>query len=211
MLSQKWLVDGVRAWASMDDWNEKGYQYLSFIPPAWATEQGLGIGGSLVADISVNFPEEPETVQENLREIGPQILFYGARLWENVNRMVQAKMIDSSAIRRFLYRACLPLGYRMADIVGAGKTPWFDRILYALAHQAIFRALRQAGPFQRQVRVFRRGCGQPGDHPLLPGPGVQIKLFYGSTELGLFQSRGERRSAPKPPGRRSLGGSQARG
>ena len=101
MLSQKWLVDGVRAWSQMDDWENRGYQYLSFIPPAWATEQGLGIAGSLIADVVVNFPEEPETVQENLREIGPDILFYGARLWENVNRMVQAKMIDSTAVAAF--------------------------------------------------------------------------------------------------------------
>jgi long-chain acyl-CoA synthetase len=187
MLSQRWLVDGVRAWALMDDWNEKGYQYLSFIPPAWATEQGLGIGGSLVADVSVNFPEEPETVQENLREIGPQILFYGARLWENVNRMVQARMIDSTALRRLLYRLCLPLGYRMADILGAGKTPsWLDRALYVLAYQTVFRALKDKLGLSNARCVYSAGAAvSPEIIRFFQALGIQIKLFYGSTELGV--------------------------
>lgn len=187
MLSQSWLVDGVRAWARMDDWDERGYQYLSFIPPAWSTEQGLGIGGSLVADVAVNFPEEPETVQENLREIGPEILFYGARLWENVNRMVQARMIDSTAVRRLLYRTCLPLAYRMADALGSGKTPsWLDRALYFLAYQAVFRALRDKLGLSNAKCVYSAGAAvSPEIIRFFQALGVRIKLFYGSTELGV--------------------------
>ncbi len=187
MLSQKWLVDGVRAWARMDGWDERGYQYLSFIPPAWATEQGLGIGGHLVADVAVNFPEEPETVQENLREIGPEILFYGARLWENVNRMVQARMIDSTAIRRLLYRICLPLAYREADLLGSGKTPgWGDRALFSLAYQVIFRALKDKLGLSNARCVYSAGAAvSPEIIRFFQALGVRIKLFYGSTELGV--------------------------
>jgi len=187
MLSQKWLVDGVRAWSQMDAWENRGYQYLSFIPPAWATEQGLGIAGSLIADVVVNFPEEPETVQENLREIGPDILFYGARLWENVNRMVQAKMIDSTAVRRFLYRICLPLGYWMADHLGNKKGPpgWL-RAVYWLAYQTIFRQLRDKLGLSNAKVVYSAGAAvSPEIIRFFQALGVAIKLFYGSTELGV--------------------------
>ena len=142
MLSQKWLVEGGKEWSKIDNWDGKGYQYLSFIPPAWATEQGIGIGGSLVSDVVVNFPEEPETVQENLREIGPEILFYGAKLWEYVNRLVQAKMMDSTFLRRLVFRAFLPVGLKVADIHIEGKEPGlFWRTLYFIAYQAVFRQL----------------------------------------------------------------------
>jgi long-chain acyl-CoA synthetase len=202
MLSQKWLVDGVRAWALMDEWNEKGYQYLSFIPPAWSTEQGLGIGGSLVADVVVNFPEEPETVQENLREIGPEILFYGARLWENVNRMVQAKMIDSTAIRRLLYRICLPLGYKMVDILSSGRNPsWFHRAIYILAYQTIFRQLKDKLGLSNAKCVYSAGAAvSPEIIRFFQALGVQIKLFYGSTELGVVSVPRGREIRPETSG-----------
>jgi long-chain acyl-CoA synthetase len=187
MLSQKWLVEGVRAWSQMDDWENRGYQYLSFIPPAWATEQGLGIAGSLIADVVVNFPEEPETVQENLREIGPDILFYGARLWENVNRMVQARMIDSTAVRRLLYRICLPLGYRMADHLGNKKRPsGLLQAIYWLAYQTIFRQLRDKLGLSNARVVYSAGAAvSPEIIRFFQALGVSIKLFYGSTELGV--------------------------
>jgi long-chain acyl-CoA synthetase len=187
MLSHRWLVDGVRAWSQMDDWENKGYQYLSFIPPAWSTEQGLGIAGSLIADVVVNFPEEPETVQENLREIGPDILFFGARLWENVNRMVQARMIDSTAIRRFLYRTCLPIGYRMADRLGNKKRPsWLLQSLCWLSYQTIFRQLRDKLGLSNAKVVYSAGAAvSPEIIRFFQALGVAIKLFYGSTELGV--------------------------
>jgi len=187
MLSQRWLVDGVRAWSQMDDWENKGYQYLSFIPPAWATEQGLGIAGSLIADVVVNFPEEPETVQENLREIGPDILFFGARLWENVNRMVQARMIDSTAMRRFLYRTCLPIGYQMADRLGNKQRPsWLLQSLCWLSYQTIFRQLRDKLGLSNAKVVYSAGAAvSPEIIRFFQALGVSIKLFYGSTELGV--------------------------
>lgn len=131
MLSQKFLRESARDLSNMDNWGERGYQYLSFIPPAWVTEQMLGIAGPLVADLVINFPEKPETVQDDLREIGPEILFYGSKLWESVNRMVQAKMTDSSFLRRLVYRIFLPVGLRVADVqINGNKPNLFLRVLY---------------------------------------------------------------------------------
>ena len=103
MMNQHWLVEGAKAWGSSDQWAGKGYQYVSFIPPAWGTEQLIGIAGSLLGGITVSFPEDAETVQEDLREIGPDILFYGARMWELVSRSIQARIMDSTLVRRTIY------------------------------------------------------------------------------------------------------------
>jgi len=75
-------------------------QYLSFMPGAWITEQTIGIAGSLVSPMQLNFPEEPETVQENIREIGAAILFFGPRQWESVIHLIQAKIIDTTQLLR---------------------------------------------------------------------------------------------------------------
>jgi long-chain acyl-CoA synthetase len=187
MLSQRWLVDFVREWGELDGWFGKGYEYLSFIPPAWATEQGIGVAANILGPMIVNFPEEPETVQENLREIGPDVLFFGARLWENLNRMVQAKMIDSTYLRRLIYRLLLPIGLKTADMKERGATlPLGWRLLYGLAYHALFRQLRDRLGLSNVKAVYSAGAAMSPDIVrYFQAMGVDIRLFYGSTEQGI--------------------------
>ncbi len=193
MLGQGWLVEGIRAWAQVDQWDREGLEYLSFIPPAWATEQGLGIAGGLIAGLRVNFPEEPETVQENIREIGPNVLFYGARLWESVNSMVQARILDSTPIRRWLYRRCLEAGLGIADRkIRRQPLGLRHRLMGWLAYQGAFRALRDRLGLKRVKVVYSAGGAlSPEIIRYFLALGIEIKLFYGSTEMGVV-------SIPRP-------------
>lgn len=193
MLSHRWLVEGIREWSKVDGWNRPGMEYLSFIPPAWATEQGLGIAGGLVAGLRVNFPEEPETVQENIREIGPEILFYGARLWESVNSMIQARILDSTKLRRWIYRRCMSIGLRVADRkIQRQRVGIFWSFLWWLAYQGCFRALRDRVGLSRAKVVYSAGGAlSPEIIRYFLALGIEIKLFYGSTEMGVV-------SIPRP-------------
>ena len=80
------------------------------------TEQWFGIGCHLLSANILNFAEEPETQQRDTREIGPSIVFYGARLWESQAAMVQARILGADAIKRFAFRLLMPIGYKMADL-----------------------------------------------------------------------------------------------
>jgi long-chain acyl-CoA synthetase len=188
MLNQTWLVKSIEAWGHLDGWFGKDYEYLSFIPPAWITEQGIGVAACLLGPMVVNFPEEPETVQENLREIGPDILFFGARLWENLNRMVQAKMIDSTLLRRLIYRLALPIGLKVADLKSRNRgvpLPW--KLLYSLAYHAVFRQLRDRLGLSNGKAVYSAGAAVSPDIIRYFGAlGIDIRLFYGSTEQGVM-------------------------
>lgn len=193
MMGHGLLIDLVTEWAAVDGWDREGLEYLSFIPPAWATEQALGITGGLVAGLSVNFPEEPETVQENIREIGPEVLFYGARLWENVNSMVQARIMDSTFLRRWLYHRFLNIALKIADLKIEGRplSPW-TRFKDWLAFQAVFRALRdRLGLSRARVLYSAGGALSPEIIRFFLALGIEIKLFYGSTEMGVV-------SIPRP-------------
>jgi long-chain acyl-CoA synthetase len=141
----------------------------------------------------VNFPEEPETVQENLREIGPSVLFYGARLWESVNSMVQARIIDSTRIRRLLYNRFLKIALMIADrkITRTPLGPWLS-FLGGLAYHAVFRALRDRLGLSRANVVYSAGGAlSPDIVRFFLALGIEIKLFYGSTEMGVV-------SIPRP-------------
>ncbi len=127
MISHKGLVTIAKAWRDVDHWSDCD-RYVSFIPPGWIAEQAVGVIGQLVSGMEVNFPEEPETVQENIREIGPSILFFAPRLWENINRMIQAKITDTSALRRWIYSP-----YRVSNsqtsILTKKSAPFFENPL----------------------------------------------------------------------------------
>jgi long-chain acyl-CoA synthetase len=193
MMNHGLLIDLVKDWAIVDEWDREGLEYLSFIPPAWATEQALGIAGGLVTGLSVNFPEEPETVQQNIREVGPEVLFYGARLWENVNSMVQARMIDSTLLRRWLYHRFLEVALKVADrkIEGRPLSVW-SQFKNWVAYQAVFRALRdRLGLSRARVLYSAGGALSPEIIRFFLALGIEIKLFYGSTEMGVV-------SIPRP-------------
>lgn len=188
MLSQTWLVESIREWGQLDGWFGKDFEYLSFIPPAWITEQGIGITATILGPMVVNFPEEPETVQENIREIGPDILFFGARLWENLNRMIQARMIDSTFLRRLIYRLALPVGLKAADMKSGKKKiniPW--RILYFITYHAVFRQLRDRLGLSNVKVVYSAGAAvSPDIIRYFKALGIDVRLFYGSTEQGVM-------------------------
>ena len=188
MLNQTWLVESIKAWGELDGWFGKNYEYLSFIPPAWITEQGIGIAAVILGPMVVNFPEEPETVQENLREIGPDILFFGARLWENLNRMVQARMMDSTFLRRLVYRLALPIGLRVADMKsGHKKMSLLWKPLYFVAYHAVFRQLRDRLGLSNVKAVYSAGAAvSPDIIRYFKALGINIRLFYGSTEQGVM-------------------------
>ena len=60
--------------------------FVSYLPFAWIGEQMMAISCGLQVGFTINFPEEPETAQHNLREIGPHVMFAPPRLYEQMTR-----------------------------------------------------------------------------------------------------------------------------
>lgn len=106
MLRHNWVIKNVNAWFKEDPWYDTD-DYLSYVPPAWAMEQVQGIGGALIAAVRINFPEEPETIFHDIREIAPQYLFFGARMLDSIAAGVQSKINETAAYKRFLYNLFL--------------------------------------------------------------------------------------------------------
>jgi len=186
MLSHSGLLDTAKSWFAVDPWYQKD-EYLSYLPPAWAAEQFLGITGGLIAKIKVNFPEKSETLQENIREIGPQIVFYSSRLWESTASTVQAKISDTIKIKKFIYDLFIPVGYKLADMRFAGKKPnFFWRGLYHLGEWALFRKVRDRIGM-RDVRYgYSSGAAiSPDMIRLFHAIGVNLKSLYGLSETGI--------------------------
>ncbi|MFZ1059468.1 MAG: AMP-binding protein, partial [Candidatus Rokuibacteriota bacterium] len=83
---------------------EERDDFVSFLPFSWIGEQMMSISCGLMAGFTLNFPEDPETVQRDIREIAPQVLFSPPRIYEQMVRTVQVKVLDAPRLKRALYQ-----------------------------------------------------------------------------------------------------------
>lgn len=160
-------------------------EYLSFLPPAWITENILGLAVHLRTGMVVNFPEAPETVQANIREIAPHAMLFSARLWESMMALVQVKIAETSWLNRLLYRILMPVGYKVASLRYEQRKPvgllW--RSLNALGEVALFSPLRDKLGLTRVKSAYSSGAAlNPDVIRFFRAIGVNIKQLYGSTE-----------------------------
>ena len=163
-------------------------EYLSFLPPAWITENILGLTFHLRTGMVVNFPEAPETVQDNIREITPHALLFSARLWENMMSIVQIRMADTSRINQFLYKIFMPIGYKVANLRYEQRKPvgiiW--QFLHGLGEFAVFQPLRDKFGLTDVKSAYSSGAAlNPEVIRFFRAIGVNIKQLYGSTEANV--------------------------
>jgi long-chain acyl-CoA synthetase len=160
-------------------------EFVSFLPLAWIGEQMMSLSAALAIGFTVNFPEEPETVSENIREIGPHVMFAPPRIWENMTSTVQVKIMDTSPFKRLMYNLFMPVGYKIADLKFAKKPiPFGWRILYRIAYWGLFRALKDRLGFTYLRSGSTGGAALgPDVFRFFHGMGVPLKQIYGQTEI----------------------------
>ena len=160
-------------------------EFVSFLPLAWIGEQMMCLSSALLTGFTVNFPEKPETVQENIREIGPTIMFSPPRIWENMTSTVQVKVMDASALKRRMYNWALPVGYAYSDAVFRKEaiSP-FLRLKQTLAYVLVFRALKDRLGLLRIRSASTGGAALgPDVFKFFNAMGVNLKQIYGQTEI----------------------------
>ena len=185
VISHHYLINAVFDWSLVAAFYP-GDNAVSFVPLAWIAEQFMGIITWLMWAVVVNFPENADTVMENIREIGPQTILLGTRQWEDFYRMSIAKINDSTRIKRLIYKATLPIGYKISRfrIVERKKVPLFWKFLYMLAYWTCFRHLRDKLGLEK-TRLASTGGSLMGPDTLhwFRAIGVRLIDSYGLTEI----------------------------
>jgi long-chain acyl-CoA synthetase len=184
MLSHSNVLSAIRLYQEVDPRFDTD-NHVSFMPMGWIAEPILGIAAHVYAGVVMNFPEEPETVRQNVREISPEMLFYNSRLWDSLVATVQVRMNDASPINRTLYNRFLPVGYRMADAKFSGTSPGVGlRAAYNLGNLLVFGPLRDQMGLARVRAAYTAGSAlSPDAMRFFHALGVNLKQIYGSTEV----------------------------
>jgi long-chain acyl-CoA synthetase len=159
--------------------------HVSFLPLGWIGEVALGFAPHVFTGIILNFPEEPETVRQNIREIAPEGILYNSRLWDNLLATVQVRMNDATWINRKLYDLFLPMGYRVADKRFAKKNLGLGlRIANSLGNLFVFSPLRDQLGMTNIRSAYTAGSAlSPDAMRFFHALGINIKQIYGSTEV----------------------------
>ncbi len=160
---------------------------VSFTLPGWIGEQMFGLGSMLLAGVTVNFPEEPETVQADLREIAPSIIVYPSRLWERLNSEIHMRISDSSVVKKAAYRLFAPVGYKFSTLTGRGKLNLLDRVVYAVGNVFLFRPLRDKHGLSNVKHGITSGATlSPDILQFFRAMGINLKQVYALTETGVI-------------------------
>ena len=162
-----------------------GQDYYSFLCPAWAVDQILGFVGCLEQGLVVNFPESPETVAEDAREISSVIELAGARMWEERYRNLLTRIHDADWIKRTAYNGALAIGRKYMEGKREDRINWTWKALYKLADLAVFRSLRdRLGYIRARVCLVAGAMMSPELFNFFQIIGIPLYTYYGITEAG---------------------------
>ncbi len=201
VITQDYLLDNAFRILMANDFRPFS-QYLSYLSPAWVTEHFFGTLG-LVLPLTYNFPEEPETILANIRELGAEILVFGPRQWESLASTVQAAMLDAGPIRRAFYYAGMKIGLKRARKHTEGvKSGWIWRLLLWPAEKFVL------GPLRDNLGLKKTYYAMTGGAPCAPdvfrfyhAMGVPLRNAYGNSELGMFTQHMGHRFDPETLGK----------
>jgi len=205
-LSHRSLIKTARAFIDRFPLSEED-DLMSNFPAAWVGDSFFATIPHLLTGARLNFPEEPETIAEDTREVGPNFVIYGPRQWESIVSDIQIRMIDAHPLKRFIYNLFMPLGYKMADMKLENKRPnllW--RTLYGIAHLLLFRPLKDRLGLSR-VRFAVTGSSvlSLDTFRLIHAIGIELRQNYASTEAGYISSHGKGEIRFESVGRPAMG------
>ncbi|MEJ2716811.1 MAG: AMP-binding protein [Deltaproteobacteria bacterium] len=159
--------------------------FVSYLPFAWIGEQMMSISCGLQVGFTLNFPEEPETAQANVREVGPHVMFAPPRLYEQYTREVQVKHLDATWLKRWIFNVSMKIGYEMAERKFEKKSiAWYWHILRLLAEIGCYGKIRDHLGLSRVRHAYTGGAAMGPDHfRFFHAIGVNLKQIYGQTEI----------------------------
>ena len=149
---------------------------VSYLPLCHVAERVFTTWFNAGAGSQVNFAESIDTVQQNLREIQPTLLFGVPRIWEKIVAGVQVRMAGASFLKRanfgFWMKVSRWIGKTL--VANQGKHTLGTRLAYGVGWVFLYRPLRErlgmskiryaasgAAPISPEVLEFFMGIGLP--------------------------------------------------
>jgi len=170
--------DGLRA----DD------SVLAYLPMAWVGDFIFSVGQASWSGFCVACPESSDTMQHDLREIGPTYFFAPPRYFEGVLTSVMIRMEDAGDFKRRMFTHFMDFARTVGpDILDGRPVGFGKRLKYALGNLLVY------GPLKNSLGLSRVRVGYTAGEAIGPeifdfyrSLGINLKQLYGQTEASVF-------------------------
>ncbi len=160
-------------------------EHLSYLPMAWVGNSVFSLALHMWVGFTCDFPEKPETLQRDLRELGPTLALAPPRYWENALTAIMVRAADATPLKRHIFDFFRGVAERVQLCATEGRpVPLGLRLLRAIGEVLVY------GPLRDQLGLRRARLVYTGGAPLGPDTfrffrsiGVNLKQVYGATEL----------------------------
>ncbi|GHF34400.1 AMP-binding protein [Seohaeicola zhoushanensis] len=198
VLSNRNVIESAKSSCAFDNLTRSD-DVLAYLPMAWVGDFIFSIGQAYWTGFCVNCPENPETMMQDLREIGPTYFFAPPRVFETLLTTVMIRMEDAGRFKKRMFDKYMAVARRVGPAILDGKPVSFgDRLSYAIGNLLVYGPLKNTMGFSR-VRVgYTAGEAiGPEIFEFYRSLGINLKQLYGQTEATVFitaQPDGEVRS-----------------
>jgi long-chain acyl-CoA synthetase len=203
MLSHANLISAGQAFVAAEDVRVDD-EWLCYLPMAWIGDALYSTTISLLVGFTGNCPENVETVQRDLRELGPTSLLAPPRIWENMLTAIQIRAADASPVKRRAFEFFRTLAERAELRRRDGKPlSLATRLGLALGEIFVYAPVRDQLGLRRARWAYTGGAPLGGDaYRFFRSFGINLKQIYGATELsGLVALQPDGEADPNTVGR----------
>ena len=203
MLSHANLISAGETFLKVEDVRGDD-NWLCYLPMAWVGDSLYSTTISLLVGFTCNCPENVETVQRDLRELGPSTFLAPPRIWENLLTAIQLRAADASPLKRRLYEFFRNLAERAELARHDGKPLSLAiRLGLALGEILVYAPVRDQLGMRRTRWAYTGGAPLGADaYRFFRSFGVNLKQVYGATELsGLASVQPDGEADPNTVGR----------
>lgn len=163
-------------------------EVLAYLPLAWVGDHYLNYAQGYVAGFCMSCPESPETVPQDLREIGPTFYFAPPRVFEGLLTSVTIRIEDASRIKKRLFEYFRGVARKYGEaILEKRPVPLSGRILYWLGDLLVYGPLKNVLGFSNIRIAYTAGEAiGPDLFSFFRSLGINLKQLYGQTEAFLY-------------------------
>jgi len=178
---------------------EREHRTVVYLPLCHVLGRDIAVTLPLMSRLVPHIGEDIEDFTTTLFETAPTILFTVPRYLQKFASYVLVGIVNTSPMKRSLYRWALNVGRRHARRRWEGRAGAVDRAIYGFCHRLVFRPILNRLGFDQLEVVISGGAPLPAETMALWHMyGVNVVEMYGQTETAGGIVSGQRGPFPRP-------------
>ena len=158
MLTNDNLLHSVDESRIAEDWRT-GDELIAYLPMAWVGDSWLSVAAAIRFSLTINCPENRESLRRDFREIGVTVMVGPPAYWEAMLTRIQILIDEADWLKRGLFRKFMAVALRVERMRQAGSAvPAGLALVNSAGDWLVRRPLRDRLGMTRVRRAYTGGA-----------------------------------------------------